>query len=645
MDLLHDQEKQPEIRKLQNLLQNVSKETKQEHEWQLLENSLLLRMEQMEKRPSRLRDRLISIRFAPMFPAKIAALVTAVCLIFVLGLGTFYTAYRQAPEPLAESRILGIKGDVTVNSPQNGIIQKDALSKASLLSENLVFETAANATCIVQIDEGSSFILSEKSRITVSKANTRDIEFFLEKGTIFASVSKRTSKQSFTVRTDDAECKVIGTVFSVSVKPAEKKAHTTNLTVIEGHVNIADRKFPDIHETVHSGQTISMQNNTLNKPAPATENLISNHTISLLELAQEITGVKRSPAGIIDITSQPVGAKIFIGNRCVGETPLAFTHPAGTHSVKLTLPGFESWQEECTLSELNSTFISAELHKEQVEEPPQQKVARKRKSRRRNVVLKSAIPAAQPAKSTEPTKNFGFIMNPAFVEALMHMTVGEHQKALGILDSLKELPEISITEKIRIMSKISACYKSMGNFENTRDILTRRYNSTADKSAKSNLLWEIIIVKANCLQDYEGAEKDILTYIENYPRGTWIESAYAKLGEIQYITSKYTKAVGTLQYHINLFKSSPVVEKSLYTLANIMRLDIKDHVMAIKWYSKLLKEYPSSNYYGNALFERAECFEKTNNRTKARNDYKKYLDHFPDGHLKALCLSRLSSQE
>jgi len=210
---------------------------------------------------------------------------------------------------------------------------------------------------------------------------------------------------------------------------------------------------------------------------------------------------------------------------------------------------------------------------------------------------------------------------------------------------LKELPQISTTEKIRIMKKISECYKGMGNFQVTLNSLTNRYGKAEDGIEKSNLLWEIINVKANCLQDYEGAEKDITTYIKSYPNGAWIESAYSKLGEIQYITGKYSKAIGTFRYHINLFESSELVEKSIYTLANILRMDVKECEMALKWYSKLLKEYPSSKYYGNTLFERAECYEKLNKNEKARNDYKKYLELFPDGHLKTLCLSRLSSHE
>jgi len=646
MDKLHNQEKLPEIQNLRSLLSTVPKETKAQHEWQLLENTLFVRMDEMKKAQSQKRETLLpfSVRLAPVFPQRILALAAAACLVLMMGFGSFYVAYRSTPKPLAYSRILGIKGEVTYKTHKSAFTGK-ALFKSQqppYLFKGQVFETAENATCIVRIDKGSSFILSEKTKLTVHKANTRGIDFYLHSGSILASVSKRKRSQPFTVKTADASCSVIGTIFSVAVSPSQK---TTNLTVIKGKVAISGQKNPKTRKLVQSGQTISVENKTLNTPESASDEQMNIHTLSLLRLACEMSTEESIPTGLLDITSIPEGAKIFIGDNFIGRTPLAITYPAGTYELKLTLKDYKIWEDAISLKKLNSAFITAQLHPEIDAAEAVKPIAYRKPAKRIRTRMHTPKKPSQHVQSTPPTKDFGFIMNPAFVEALMQMTIGEYQKALVIFDSLKELPEISITEKIRIMSKISACYKGMGNFENTVKVLTRRYKETAVDVEKSNVLWEIITVKANCLQDYEGAEKDILTYIKHYPDGTWIESAYAKLGELQYINGKYAKAVGTYQYHIDLFKSSDVVEKSVYTLANIMRLDIKDYHMAIKWYSKLLKEYPKSSYLGNALFERADCYEKLNQHAWARRDYITYLRLYPEGHLKTLCSSRLSSQD
>lgn len=640
---LQNQEKQLEIQKLHKILQNVPKETKQEYEWQLLENDIFARMEDAALQKRR---KLFPMRIAPFLPKNIPALAAAASLIIALGVGTFLSRNLFSPALLSESRILGIKGTVTYTNFDPAELRNKELQTNQLpsLFKNQVLETAENATIIVQIDKGSSFILSEKSKLTINKANSRDIEFFLHKGNILASVSKRKRNQSFTIVTSDAMCKVIGTIFSISVSPDENNKNVTNLTVMEGKVAISDQSNPEKHALVKTGQSMSMQNKILSDPKWAADDQLNIHSLSLLRLASEMSKEEVIPTGLLDLTSQPSGAKIFIQDNFIGKTPIAFNYPAGTYDVRLTLPGFNTWEEKITLTNLNSSFISAEFEKE-ITVASYQPVVFKKPVKKIPLVLQTQPKLSMQKKGKPRTKDFGFIMNPAFVEALVQMTIGEYQKALMILDSLKKIPTISITEKIRIMSKISACYKSMGNFENTVKNLTKRYNDANEIIKKSNLLWEIITVKANCLQDYEGAERDILTYIKSYPDGAWIESAYAKLGEIQYITGKYTKAVGTFQYHINLFKTGDMVEKSIYTLANIMRLDIKDYHMAIKWYAKFLTEYPSSTYYGNALFERADCYEKVKQHAKARNDYRKYLELYPEGHLKALCSSRLSSQE
>lgn len=645
MSKLYNQEKSAEIQNLQRLLKSVPKETKPEHEWQVLENMLFARMDEMEQAHTLKSEKPSwrTVPVAPVFSRRLAALGAAACIVLMLGAGSLYVASRSVSKSLAHSQILGIKGTVTYTTPTAETAGTPD-QQPPILFRNQVFATEENATCIVRIDEKSCFLLSEKTKLTVNKADTRAIEFFLHTGSILAHVNKRDHSQTFTVKTTDATCKVVGTIFKVAASPGTA-AGSTHLTVIEGTVDIAKKGDSGVHELVNSGETIQVCHNTLQAPRPASENQMNIHALSLIRLVEEMSCEKSVPTGLLDVSSTPAGAKIFIEDKYIGTTPLAINYPEGSYAVRLSLPGYAIWERIISVKKLNSRFVTAHLDIERDQSAARSRVAKKRakKAPHKVAIAMKSPPIVQAPQ--EKTKDFGFIMNAAFVEALVQMTVGEYQKALIILDSLKELPEISVTERIRIMSKIAACYKGMGNFENTLKNLTARYTRAEDPIEKSNLLWEIITVKANCLLDYEGAENDILTYIKNYPDGPWLESAYAKLGEIQYMTGKYSKAVGTYQYHVNLFKTSSAVEKSVYTIANIMRLDIKDYALAITWYTKLLKEYTSSNYYGNALFERADCYEKTNQHAKARKDYTKYLQRYPEGHLKALCLSRLSSQE
>lgn len=630
---LLDQEKQPEIQKLKNALKTVSCKTKEEHEWQFLENTIVSKLEDTREVATKTSFLSRYREWGPVFSRKfsISSAVLAIALIFGFGINTFYASVFNSPTPLVNSSVIQAKGSVSYSTSDN--------ATAEVFDEQ-IYKTGEDGTIIVILDQGSSFILFENTKLIISKANEKEIKLYLDRGTILASVSKRKDGQKFSVVTDDAICDIIGTIFNVSVSPTDINSHITNLTVIEGKVKISDRKNLKNHTFVNSGEITSLHDHVLSEPYAYEENLVATPSVTLIKQVCEISKNPNKPQGIIEIESTPSGAKIMLGNKIIGTTPMTLNHDIGTYSITLNKEGFDSWQKNIAVSMLTTTSISAKIIESKITIAPDKKKKTYTLKKRR---LRKNVKPVQKANTQRDTKDFEFIRNPAFVEALMQMTIGEYHKAIIILDSLKDIQEISITEKIRIMSKISACYKGMGNFVKTIESLTYRYNNTNNTIARSNLLWEIITVKSNCLQDYMGAEKDIQTYIKDYPGGPWIESAYAKSGEIQYITGKYAKAVGSYQYHINFFKNSNVVEKSIYTLANIMRQDIKDFQQAVKWYTKLMEEYPASKYFSNALFERAECHEKLKNKVNARIDYQTYIESYPKGRLNSLCSTRLSS--
>jgi tetratricopeptide (TPR) repeat protein len=652
MDKIIQQDNNPEIKRLRQLLHSIPVPRKDEHAWQAIEDRLI---DQVHGAASArgMKKRAVLFEFPsaaiPAFPSRILAYASAACLAVLLGTGgLIFSLSRTFPGQLAHSRILDIKGSV-VYLPAPGSAQESSpgsVQSGPVLFKNQVFKTGEGSTCMVRIDARSSFVLSGKTTLIVQRANNRHIDFFLSEGGILASIGKRAAEQTFTIHTPNAACTVIGTVFHVAVSAGIPEKKITNLTVLEGKVSFTNRNNAGISGLVTAGTASVMHEGSVSAPEPVSGDPQFFCELALLKSAEHDTAAASECIALLDISSTPDHAEIIINGKTVGTTPYLFSYPAGSHSIILSLPGYAHWKSTVNADGNATTRVFAALAPAPEDETGVIRLGNIPKKFRSSLPLMPPAPVTS-AGSTEPetkaSKDFGFIMNPSFVEALVQMTIGEYQKALVILDSLKDLPEISITEKIRIMSKISACYRAMGNFEHTLTNLYKRYEQSVDPAERSTLLWEIIIVKANCLQDYAGAEADILNYIAQHPRDAWTESAYAKLGEIQYITGKYAKAIGTYQYHITLFKTSDQVERSVYTLANIMRQDIKDYTMAVKWYSKLLREYPSSIYFGNALFERADCYEHLNQPVKARKDYSEYLSRFPEGHLKALCQSRIGA--
>ncbi|MGD9201201.1 MAG: PEGA domain-containing protein [Chitinispirillia bacterium] len=662
MNELKNQENNPQIQKLHRILNEIPKEEKPDVGWQVIENDLFLAMDEFNKN-STLNNKYSFIQLIFRYFASnntkiktIGAFSVLTILVFTVYLTIFF---QTTPIPLVNSKIVGVSGTVQISEIQDNhdnqvLFISENETTNQRIEKNQTFETKNNSSLIAQLDRASNIFLSENTRLTIIQANSKHIVLYLHKGSILASINKRSRHQTFSIVTSEVACKVVGTIFKVSVFP-HNNINSTNLSVIEGKVDIRDIENPEKMKSITSGESVVIEHGLFEEVRRIPEDSIPYHEISLLSLTNKIINDTLKRQGIINIKSDPANAKIYIGDDFIGVTPHAINFPSGSYNVSIEKDGFKPWKKNIYLETMYSANVSAKLSQytqNQYIKVTKPLIKKSRKVIRKKSKLVNKKTHVNPLKeeividtSVQDTKDFGFILNPEFVKALIHMTAGEYQEALIILDSLKEIPTISITEKIRIMSKISACYKGLGNFENTLLNLTEKYNSTGDSLEKSNYLWEMITVKANCLEDYSGAEKDIITYIRDYPNGTWIESAYTKLGEIQYITGKYIKAVGTFQYHINYFKNDPNIENSIYTIANIMRSDIKDCKMAIKWYSRLLEEHKLSSYYANALFERAECYEKISNNGKSRNDYQKYLELYPEGHLKNLCLSRLSKME
>ena len=72
----------------------------------------------------------------------------------------------------------------------------------------------------------------------------------------------------------------------------------------------------------------------------------------------------RSPEhrGTLIVTSQPVGASVYVNNRLAGRTPLVMKAlPAGSRAVRLSLDGYAAWSRGVSVVANQSTAITAKL--------------------------------------------------------------------------------------------------------------------------------------------------------------------------------------------------------------------------------------------------------------------------------------------
>ena len=199
---------------------------------------------------------------------------------------------------------------------------------------------------------------------------------------------------------------------------------------------------------------------------------------------------------------------------------------------------------------------------------------------------------------------------PEYVEAMVQLTIGEYQKAIGILDSLKNTQPLDMKSRMSIMRKINESYLKLGNFSNVLGKLDSACGRSADNSVKEGLLWEKANILANCLGDYQNAERALTELLRVSPSGKRAKEALVKLAEIQYMLGKFDCAAATYRKFLKQYPSDPDFDKTLFSLADIVDNDLHGRQEALNLYGRLLNERPHSAYAEAAQFARAQCLIK-----------------------------------
>ena len=69
----------------------------------------------------------------------------------------------------------------------------------------------------------------------------------------------------------------------------------------------------------------------------------------------------------VEFKSNPDGAEISIDGKYVGNAPTTLHLPVGDHTIKFDVSGYRSWERTLTITQGESTTVSATLQKQ---EPP-----------------------------------------------------------------------------------------------------------------------------------------------------------------------------------------------------------------------------------------------------------------------------------
>jgi tetratricopeptide (TPR) repeat protein len=619
----NNQEQDPQIQKLRKLLDSVPVRKKPEHELVSLENALFSRLDserRVKPQSQSVFQQIIESLALLMRPVPAMAAVAAALLIGISGT-VYFVHYSAHQSMLSGSRILNISGQVTMG----GVRQQKALSPLQVprirLGKSQVYETGAGSSVMVRLDAGSALCLQENTRLTVMEADAHRLVFFLHKGEIFATVSKRARDQVFTIATPNAQCKVVGTIFGVAVRPeGPSGAPMTRLCVYEGVVQMRAINAAGVAASVGAGQSLSMTGPNPDAALPVAESADAIRAITLLKLSLEIADDTACRYGLVDCESFPSGATVSIDGQRIGRTPLILKRPAGRSEVTISCDGYAAEKNLVTVRAKQATDCYAQLV------PMRAQDVRGRAG-------------AWPA---EDAVHGALINFPEYIEALIQLTIGEYRKALDIFDSLNTLPVLGMHEHAVLAKKAVECYRSLGDFTATLEARQKEYDAAKSPGARGSLLWEIAMIKANCQGDFGRAANDLEEYIKDYPDGPWIHEAFDKRAEALYLDGRMPATVQILREHVRRFPKSPEIDQSLYYLAEITSHELNNCADAINWYARLVRA-PGSRYRENALFGLAECYTRLGNEEPARKAYQDYIRLFPKGTWRTACNARLAA--
>lgn len=619
-DALHQQEQTVPYKRLSALLKRIKPPYREKYEWTVLENNLFAAMDEsqpfLEKNHG---------SFSTFFSRPFALVPVAATLL--LFFAVFIFRYQNSRLDTF-THAVSIQGKLVASASSNSKI-KDTLACAENFSKipnsgkGFTFKTLENSSLIMQLDQGSAFELARNSIIFFKEISNKHLFFDLEQGSLLVKVSKRLKDQKFIISTPSASCSVVGTIFKVDVcNSADAHAKQTVLTVYEGKVKFTAGEG---NQTIYvaSGQTCVTQNTAFGAVRAISESETPIKDISVLELLINHTNSPGVKYGFIDVNTQPDQALIVIDDSLAGKAPILARKKIGRHSIIVSANGYAPSEKIVEIGKDSISRVTIFLNKNAGIGKPVQ-----------NSIRLFRSPAKLQPEST-------LVAVPEYVEAMVQITIGEYQKAVGILDSLKNNQPIDMRSRVSIMKKINSCYVKLGNFKNALDRLEEKYEKSSATSDKENMLWEMANLKANCIGDFQGAEMALVELLVIDPEGIRAHDAYGKLAEIQYILNKFGSAVATYRQHIAKFPHDPDMDKSLFSLANIIDGDMHNYKEAFTLYSKLLKNFPNSSYFDPALFARSQCLFKLGRVDEAKSDLRKYLRQSPQGVLSSVCLQQL----
>lgn len=224
------------------------------------------------------------------------------------------TEERVAAAPAADGLVTLLSGEV-LSGPRSAAV-------GERLSGGQTIETREGVAA-VELGDGVAVLVGGNSLVAIG-ANPNALEVELKSGSLLASVTPGRGRSRFAVTTAAGKVMVKGTVFKVSVDD-----NRSEVKVLRGEVELVSRggSRPLAH-----GNAATFGSDTVSRLADDEEAELTD-AMRLLELLEPELNT------VIDISSQPEGADVFIDGVGFCRTPCSALVRSGDREVELSLAG------------------------------------------------------------------------------------------------------------------------------------------------------------------------------------------------------------------------------------------------------------------------------------------------------------------
>ncbi|MFW6221245.1 MAG: tetratricopeptide repeat protein [Fibrobacterota bacterium] len=593
MNFFEHQQQDETIRRMGQVIRSVTVPQRSETDWQKLEDKLFESLQRQETQPVKKANVLSFPATHPLAAAAAAALLAITSL--------WYFVLQMAPSPVSLS-VLGTPKDVIIESKQLSGSQRFQIDK----HKPTILKTGSEPLT-VRLDDGSGFLLKSNSILKIRESNQKNFRALLKKGEILASVNKSDNARQFIISSPNARSSVLGTIFSVAV--GSEKADHTVLSVFRGAVEFSPKLTGNDSKVIARGSSITCIRDDLGPVEPLSESNTPIRDISFLTTALEITRDTATIDGMIEFASNPSGAKVSIGGKIIGTTPLVAQYPAGIYIARVYLDGYETKKDTLRVQPGGISTVSTVL---------KMHAAEINTDRKPKAVVNNIHRSNKALQRKE-------LMRPEYVEALIQINVGEYRKALEALEQLRDNPSLNRAQKRQVIEKITQCYRGLGDFNKAIKRLEKQYDKAHSNTEKSSLLWQIATMRLNCLGDFDGVRKNLQQYLAKYPQGSWYEQALLALAEIYYLQGEASPAIDLYKRHIKQFASSKEIDHALFRLGRIHIEEMNEPEEAVTFYEKLIEDHIGSVYYEYALYELHQQYKNLGKNRKAEALYNDYI--------------------